>query len=427
MTDLNLLYWLIEQDIPAMGGQPDQFAGGPPAGIPGTPQDPMGGGMAPMGGIATDQPPPEEDVTQDPQTPEMPEEPEHDNFETWQEQYIKESIKGDPNVLIDLINQVRDWELEAYQDKFVYDNLQINLLRQNSNIFQASQEVRKNIKKELDRTHWAVSVVNYITAELEKAMMLNEIFIKLNGTGAAKGDYHRKYIGSLLGAIQVGAGASSEDLVFEETDYSLRISTRCSSEFGEVKLGKWALREDDPERYLKPPELARLDGGSPEEKDVLRRRIVMESIAELFKSRGFIINVTAADGTIYWLGWDMGESLKVAYTEGKLVVRTKESENSEAIIDDDGAIIPSLDWYIYYVRETGQVDEEGRPDTEEVEFMERRDGMLFLTAQLDILKEASTTLNGMVLKEVPWRGNPTDITRITRCVPSLPEILLRQC
>jgi len=227
--------------------------------------------------------------------------------------------------------------------------------------------------------------------------------------------------------VQVGSGANNEDVIYNEKDFSIRISTRFNDKWGRTELGKWSLKEDDPERYLTEPEQRRLDEGSPEEKEVLRRRIVMESVAETFRKRAFVINVTDKDGTIYALGWDLTTSLRAAYTDGKLVVRTMQSENSEAMIDDDGAIIPFVDLKIKFVKETGEVDEDGKPQKEEHDFLEKIDGILFLTAQQNILKEAATSFQGIVWKETPYTGNPSDLRILQRCVPNAPEILTRSC
>jgi hypothetical protein len=247
------------------------------------------------------------------------------------------------------------------------------------------------------------------------------------GLRGMKGECHRGFIAALLGAIQVGSGAFNEDLIFNEKDYAIRISTRFNSRFGDVHLGEWSLKTDDPERYLKPPELKRLEEGSPEERDVLRRRVVMESIAEAFKTRAFIINVVGTDGTIYTFGWDIASSLRSAYHEGKLVIRARDDSSTEAMIDGDGAIIPFVDIKIMYVQNTGEMDENGKPIKQEVEFLSRRYGQLFLTAQLSTVKEASSAFQGIIFKEMPWDGNPSDILTLTRCIPSLPELILRQC
>jgi hypothetical protein len=46
---------------------------------------------------------------------------------------------------------------------------------------------------------------------------------------------------------------------------------------------------------------------------------------------------------------------------------------------------------------------------------------------LDTIKEASSAFQGIVVKEIPYVGNPSDINTLIRCVPSAPEIILRSC
>ena len=436
-TNKTIIYedWLLEQDIPAGGGQPDMAGGQAPmsgvAGDPGMTADPNVSNLAQNqqapGGMPEAPTGEEDDVSGDPEAPDMPEEQERDDFEVWKDKYLKESIKGDPNVLIDMINEVREDELEAYQRKFVEDNLDIQLLRMNSNIAEASDEVRKMIKDQLDQNNPATSVVSYITDVLSSQPLLNNIFIKLNGYGALKSDLHRKFIAALTGSVQVGSGANTEDIIFNDREYSIMMSTRFNARWGDVNIGHWALKEDDPERYLSEPELKRLSEGSPEEKDALRHRIVVESIADQFNTRAFIINVVDEKGSIYTLGWDIANAVKGAYSDGKLVVRTRHSDNSEAMIDDNGEIIPLIDLNINYVYETGGQDEEGQPAVEETEFLQRRNGMLFLVATMDTIKEASTTMQSTVFKEVPYAGNPSDLKVLERCVYSAHDLLLRQC
>lgn len=424
---INESEWLTEQDLPPASGQPDMAAGGPPMSQPGGPGDPMGQNMQQPNQMSMDKQPGEEDISDDPPYPEMPEEQEQDDFEVWKIKFIKESIKGDPQALIQHLLQVRNRQLEAPQRKFVEDNIDINFLRQNANVFETSNEIRKLIKKEFDRTNPATSVVNHVTSILDQNPMLNEVYIKCSGLGGAKGDYHRKFMASLMGAVQVGSGGQNEDLVFEETDYSIRISTRFNARWGDVNIGRWYLREDDPDRFLKEAEIRRLEGGSPEEKDVLRRRVVLESISAQYTERAFVINVVGQDGTVYHLGWDLGNCLKAAFLDGKLVVRTGNNDNKEAFIDEEGSIISVPHMSIYYIKEGGDIDEKGRMGIEEIQFINYRDGMLYLTAPLDLVKEAAVSLQGMSLRETLWQGNPTDLLRIQRCVPSAPEILLRQC
>lgn len=428
---INYLNWLRfnEADFPPAAGSPDVFAGGPPMNQPGSPGNPMGDPSLenPPVDMAVDPQSMQDDISDDPQYPDMPENQEDNEFEIWKIKYVKESIKGDPNVLIQKILNVRDRELTPYQRKFVEDNLDINFLRQNSNILQASNEIRKLIKKDFDRTYPATAVLRHITTVLDQSPLLNEVYLKCAGLGDGKGGQHRKFIASLIGAVQVGFGGEEEDIIFEEQDYSIQISTRFNARWGDVNIGRWYLKEDDPERFLKHAEMDRLEGGSPEEKDVLRRRVVIESIAKKFLERAFVINVVGTDGTIYHLGWDIGNSLRSAYLDGKLVLRTIDNDNREAFIDQEGSIISIPSMSIYYVKESGEIDIRGKPLIDEVEFINYRDGCLYLSAQLDLIKESSMTLQGMFFKETLFQGNPTDVVRIMRCVCSSAELILKKC
>jgi len=430
MSNPALEEWLAEASGDMAGGQQPPMGNPMPLEQPGPPPgDPNIAQPAPP---QSDPEPKQQqnsmpDVTHDPQAPDMPEEMDEKDFEQWKDAFFKETVKVDVNKLIDMIHQVRDLNLESYPRKFVEDNLQICFLRQNANIDKMCKEIRKLVKDNLDQNNPSVSLVNHITSVMQTMPELNNVFIKLKGLLGMKGDLHRKFIAAIIGGVQVGTGGNNEDVIFNERDYSIRISTRYNDKWGRVDIGKWSLKEDDPERYLTEPEQRRLEEGSPEEKDVLRRRIVLESISETFKKRGFLVNVAGDDGTIYTLGWDLAGSIKGAYADGKLVVRTIQSENSEAMIDDQGAIIPYVDVKIKYVKETGGVDEEGKPAKEEHDFMERIDGMLFLTGQFNIVREASSSFPGIVLKETPYTGNPSDLRVMMRCVPSSAEILMRQC
>lgn len=419
--------WYFEAELPQQAGAVDMAGGQPPMTQPGAAGDPMGTNnpMPPQGGPDPSKQP---DITNDPQFPEMPEQDSGDkDFEKWKMSYIKASIKGDPEILMDMLMQVRDKELDPSERKFVEDNIQICSLRRHQDILLPSQEIRKLLKKELDRSAPATSLVNHLVGVLDKYPLLNQVYVKLNGLGGGKQDYHRKFISALIGGVQVGSGASQEDVVFEETDYSIRISTRFNAKWGDVNLGKWMLKEDDAQRYLKPAEIQRLEGGSPEEKDVLRRRVVMESISETFKSRAFVINVVGTDGTIQHLGLDLGNCLSTAYINGKLVVRTHSNDAQEAFIDEEGSIVTIPNLSIYYVKQSDGINDEGSTDTEEIEFIKHREGNLYLTAQADLIKEVVSILQGLFFKETPWNGNPTDLVTVSRCVPMASELLFRQC
>lgn len=430
MSKINYDFWLLSEEQPQA-----------PATAPGFPPDPMGSGMTPPQGTPDPNAaaPPKDpdftvDVSQDPQSPHMPgdgggeESPHHGvHFEEWRNRFFKESIKGNSNALIDMINQVRDRDLHSSQRKFVEDNLQVQFLRQQSNVMQASREVRKKINERLDRNNPATTLVHHIDDALQQQRALADNLIKMSGYYGMKGDLHRKYVAAILGAVQVGSGANNEDVILNDKEYSVSLSTRMARDFGRFDVGTWSLRANEPERFLSEPETRRLESGSPEEKEALRHRVVIESICNRFSKRGYILTVVGDDGTVYNVGWDIATCLKSSYTSGRLVLKTKTSENSEITITKDGAVVPYQDIDVKYVKETGEDDEDGHRVKHLLDFIERRDGILFLVAPLDLLKEASGTLQGLVVTEVPYQGNPSDLTVLNRCVYSATEMVMRQC
>lgn len=361
-------------------------------------------------------------------TPDMPEEKEkEDNFEMWKMKFFKDSINSSPDDLIESISQVRDDDLDAYQRKFVEDNLQILFLKQNANIEKANKELRKLINSELDENNPSVSLVNHFDYIFKKNAELLKILIKIKGTLGMKGDLHRKYLSSLLGAVQVGSGAENEDIIYNDTNYSIKISTRFNEKWGKIDLGKWFLKNDDPEKYLDESEIKRLEEGSPEEKEVLRKRIIIDAISELYKERSFLANIVGSDGTVYLLGIDLNSCLSSGYNDGKILVKFLNSEGNECSFDVNGNIAPVLNIKINLAVETDSLDENGMPKKEELNLIEKINGNLFFTSSLDTLKKAISILNGISLKEFPYTGNPSDLMAIQRCIPSASEILMRFC
>jgi hypothetical protein len=424
--------WLIkEEDVlsspmdPAAGQPPSDVnpAGMPGAGAGGFPIPNQSAIPSPMDTKA----PPMEATPPDPESPDMPEEKSQVNFEQWKAAFFRDSIKGDVNELIEKIQKVRNDDFDSYQRKFVEDNLQLLFLRQNANIEKASQGIRKKVREELDRNNPSVSIVNHMTSELQSMPELTKIFVKMLGLYSTKGDAHRKYLASLLGAVQVGSGGQNEDIILNQKDFSIKISTRMNAKFGMIDMGRWSMTKDDQEDYLSESELERLEDGSPEERDILRKRIMIESISSYFKKRAFIVNVVNTDGTVFYIGLDFSNAIREAYNSGKLIIKTSVNDSSEAMYNTDGELVQIMDLKIMYEKDTGKTDAEGKPEKEELEFITRREGMLFLNASLEVLKETSSAFQGIIIKETPYTGNPSDLMALTRCVPSITETLLRNC
>lgn len=418
---INLQHWLMnEQENPAPS--PDAFMGSDPTSLAPQSADKTTQVSVPQTSSPMGQP-----NIQEPKEPDMPKNSKISDFSSWKNKFFKESIKNDVNTLLQMINQIRDGDLTSYQKKFVEDNLQICFLRQNANINKASGEMRKKIRDDLDMANPSVSLVNHFASTISTMPELLNTFVRISGYYSNKADLHRKYISSLIGAIQVGSGAQQEDIIYNEKTYSIRISTRFNSKFGLFDMGRWSLQQDDPQKYLSDPELEKLDSGAPEEKRVLRHRIIIESVATSFEKRVFIVNVLADNGTLYFIGLDLSNVLRSGYDNGVLTVSTFQNDASEALFDSDGNLVTLQDIKIQYQKETGEMDENGNPLKDRTEFLVKRDGMLFINASLETLQDAVGNVNGLSVKELPFNGNPSDLQNLIRCVASAPELILRNC
>jgi len=418
---INLQHWLMsEQENPAPS--PDAFMGSDPTSLAPQSYDKTTQVSLPKTNSPMEQP-----NTQEPSEPDMPKDTKVSDFSSWKNKFFKESIKNDVGILLQMINRIREGELSTYQKKFVEDNLQICFLRQNSNINKASGEMRKKIRDDLDMANPSVSLANHFASTISTMPELLNTFIRISGYYSNKADLHRKYIASLIGAIQVGSGAQQEDIVYNEKTYSIRISTRFNSKFGLIDMGRWSLQQDDSQKYLSDPELEKLDSGAPEEKRVLRHRIIIESVATYFEKRVFIVNVLADNGTLYFVGMDLSNILRSGYDNGVLTVSTFQNDASEALFDSDGNLVTLQDIKIQYQKETGEMDENGNPLKDRTEFLVKKDGMLFINASLETLQDAAGNVNGLSVKELPYNGNPSDLHNLVRCVASAPELILRNC
>lgn len=386
--------------------------------------------MPQSGGQDMNQPDPD-DVMNDPRDADVPEDDSPKDFERWRKEFLELSIKGDTNEMMASIQPMRTLPadaLTASQQKFVEDNIQILFYRQSEMTIPVTKEIRRLIKDDIDRTNPGTTIMQHITNVLEKQGLMQQVLIKLSGLFGLKAELHRKFIAALTGSVQVGGGNKNRaDMIFSDTEYTIDITTRFATQFGEINIGAWSLKEDDPEQFLTEPELERLAEGSPEEKQVLRRRIICESIAKKYSERAMIIHVVTPEGTIHSLGWDFGTSLLDAYKKGKVIVRGQKSTTRDAMINDQGQIIPLIDLDILFIRDTQETDENGRPIQVEVEFLSRRDSILYLTADLDTIHQAASSMSGCFFRELPYGGNPSDLTILRCCSADLVEILGKRC
>ncbi len=365
------------------------------------------------------------DQVKEPTDPDLPEEDEDKDFELWRGEFIELSSKLN---IKDCLESLRPWkdkvsDLEPPQAKFVNDNYAIFNYLQDPLIYESMKEIRNLIKEQLDKTYPGTVLMQHLTTVIGKKDPLQQVLIKLFAAYGMKADLHRKYVAALLCAVQTGGGNRIWDLVYCEKDFTINIDTRFVTDFGRIELGRWSLKTSDPDQILSDSELDQLKDGSPDMRQSLRRRVTLESFANHFKKRSLLVHINHPEGGTHCVGWDLGESLLAGYHDGRIVVRSHQSDQKRANITESGDIVPLLDTDFLYVQETGETDDSGNPEAVEVPFIEIRDNVAYLVADKKTLENAGAVLNGMFIKEIPYNGNPSDLKGIRDSIPNLDAIL----
>jgi len=410
--------------IPGVGGS--ERGDSSPATVGGNPQNKNQDkvpGLGDMKGPEDQQP--QDDIENDPEHPDMPEQKETRDFESWRGEFIQMSLKMNAKEMLDSIRPWKDKcnDLEPSQAKFVNDNYTIFNYLQDPQIEQGMKEVRNLIRQQVDRTYPGTVIMQHLTTVIDKHEPLQQILIKLFAAYGLKIELHRKFLAALLFAVQTGGGNRRMDLVYAERKLTVNIDTRFATDFGEINIGRWALKTSDPDEILSDTEMDQLKDGSPDMRAALRRRVILESFAKQFMKRSLLIHINHPEGGTHAIGWDLGESLQAGYHDGRVMVRSRQSDTKNAMISESGDVVPLLDTDFMYVQETGETDDSGNPEAVEVPFISVRDNTAYLVADKKTLENAGAVLNGLFMKEIPFNGNPSDLKGIRDSLPNLKGML----
>ncbi len=279
-----------------------------------------------------------------------------------------------------------------------------------------------------------VEIFSIVSEELERFEAVKEALIKLPAFYAMKADLFRKIICSLTNGVQIGSGGQLEDIFIPvaENGIGIKLSTRCYTDFGNIEIGKWMVQFNDPEKYLAEEELEKLNNtGSPEEKEVLRKRVVVESIAHKFKDKIYIVLIVNPNvGTRREIAFNFSELIRDGWKNGYISVEFKASVNKgDAGIQIDGELVDLQDIVLDFVRENpDELDEEGLPVKEHIEFINHKHGKLYISiTNEDFSDFASNAQSGLFTNEKNFDQGPDQLLTIQRCIPDIKEILLKKC
>lgn len=279
----------------------------------------------------------------------------------------------------------------------------------------------------------AVDLYAIISEEIERFETITNSIIKLPNFYSLKNEMFRKIICALCNGVQISSGGTLEDIFIPifKNGSGLKVCTRSATSFGNIEIGKWNPQFNDPELFLSKPELNKLQTGSPEEKDVLRKRIIIESISNKFNDRLYIIViVNQNNGIRKEIGINFDSLLKSGWQNGILSPEFHAGVGQgDAALTVNGEFIDLQIIGINYIKtNSDELDEEGLPVKEKIEFAIQKDGRLYITIkEEDFNSFVQDISDGVFYSEKPFDKDQKQLKDIMLCTPDIKEILLKKC
>ena len=365
-------------------------------------------------GVGSEQPedsPPNQEAPE--QEPDKEEDVELLNFEDFRESYIDLSVNAKPEELVDKLGDLSGIvDLGPREKKFMSDNMQILQLMEDKDIYEASRKIH--------HTEDPMEMLSQVSEEIDRVETLRNVTLKLPSFFGMKSDLYRKFVAALTGGVQVGGGTTVEDIVVSPTKgQRTLICTRFYTLFGYIEIIPWSLGAGDADLFLRDVERERLERGAPEEKKVLLKRILIASISKVIGSKNFmicVVNRSSGRRTDFALRFD--KFLNDGYENGHLKVRIEKDEEELAITADGETMNPGK-LVISFV--DPEAPESRTP------FIEWKDGSLYLVADADTIEKAAEVIGSSFFKRTNFEGTDEELETIQKCIPTLPEMILRRC
>lgn len=333
------------------------------------------------------------------------------DFDDFRQDYIEMSVNAKPEELMDKLGDLSGIiDLGPKEKKFTSDNLQILQLMEDKDIYEASRK--------LHHIEDPMEMMAQLSETIDKVETLRNVTFKLTSFFGMKSDLYRKFVASLLGAVQVGGGGTVEDLVIAPTKgQRTLLCTRFYTVFGYIDLVPWSLHEGDADMFLKDIERERMETGSPEEKRVLLKRTILSSITNVVGNKIFLVCVVSrSTGRRTEFAFRMDRFLNQGYEKGLLEVNLSE-ESDRLEVFPDGSTRPPAKLQIKFVD----------PEGEDKEFIEWMRGSLYMTAEPETIETLADLIGESFYNRTDFEGDEEELETAQNCIPTLPDMLLRRC
>lgn len=303
---------------------------------------------------------------------------------------------------------------------FIAANLSAITLLDESVVVEAQKKIRRG--KAADKT--AEELVAAMEQELTERKELAEAVQRISALGSNRGNSWRQLVAALCGGAVVPGPIGGEVQVpigSKKRGEILILRPQAYLGWGAVDLGKVGLTSESPTEYLGGEEQTKLGSGAPEERRVLRNRMVIEAIADQLGGGVYALLVVEQSGSWHTAYFD-SEMFREAYEQGTItVIEPYPQPGGVLAFDADGNIVNTAAWGLSLIdKNSGVVDPAtGEKKFDAVQVAESKGERLVYTGDGEQLAEL-----GSSVYDHSWTGEPKDLESIRRSVPSARETIM---
>ncbi len=92
-------------------------------------------------------------------------------------------------------------------------------------------------------------------------------------------------------------------------------------------------------------------------------------------------------------------------------------------VGKDNTLVPLANISLFTGVPDGEQDDSGNPSEQDKSFIENRNGILYLTADLDTMNQVGSNMSGLNFSNTPFNG---DLKSLIKTVPSTIELISRR-
>jgi hypothetical protein len=209
------------------------------------------------------------------------------------------------------------------------------------------ETVIKESQKVIRRGKSAEDMVANLESELTGRNEYKECVQRISALGGNRGNAWRQLIAAMCGGVIVPGPVGSEvhiPIGRKKNAESLILRPQAYLGWGAIDLGRVIITSDSSREYLGSEEQSKLIGGAPEEKRVLRNRMVIEAICDQLGNGIYAILVVSEEGPWQTAYFD-SEMFREAYEAGILTVIEPHTEPGSTIaFNSDGEPVELVSW-----------------------------------------------------------------------------------